>query len=365
MAATAPTLIVKMTDGAEIRRFTSGTDTLTYRGVHQRATEAFHPPSHFKMAYKDDEGDEITIDTDDELAEAVALALSNEPAVLRLHLKPSTSGTRPATKEGEQPKPSSTGVPAAPAEPPSNQGASNQGAGAPAAPDLSQLIQNITMELPSLVNQLPAAIQRMIPRAELDVEATLNATAAAAASAAAHAAATAASAASTATAADGAPTHSAFSAPLDPKLEGFHPGVTCDRTNMSPIIGVRYNLVGHDYDLCESEFQKLTEADKLRYRPIAPPVWRPKCGAEPPPSRKDFAGETPTGFHPGVTCDKSGMCPIVGYRYHLIGRNYDLCQAEFDKLPAEEQANFQRIAPPVCRPRGGFGGSFGGGPFGQ
>ena len=31
--------------------------------------------------------------------------------------------------------------------------------------------------------------------------------------------------------------------------------------------------------------------------------------------------------HHGVRCDRSGMAPIVGMRYHLPGQDYDLCQA--------------------------------------
>ena len=50
--------------------------------------------------------------------------------------------------------------------------------------------------------------------------------------------------------------------------------------------------------------------------------------------------------HHGVFCDRSGMCPIVGTRYHLPGQDYDLCQAEWDKLPPQEQATYERIERP-------------------
>ena len=53
------------------------------------------------------------------------------------------------------------------------------------------------------------------------------------------------------------------------------------------------------------------------------------------------------GFHPGVECDRSGMNPIVGMRFHLRGHNYDLCQAEYDKLSAAEQGQYEAIPPPV------------------
>ena len=56
----------------------------------------------------------------------------------------------------------------------------------------------------------------------------------------------------------------------------------------------------------------------------------------------------PVGLHLGVVCDET-MNVISGYRYTRIGSSpsYDLCQAEFDKLPAEEQAGFERLAPPI------------------
>ena len=51
--------------------------------------------------------------------------------------------------------------------------------------------------------------------------------------------------------------------------------------------------------------------------------------------------------HPGMTCDKSGMCPIIGIRYHLLGEDYDLCQEEYDKLTEAEKADYEAIDPPV------------------
>ena len=51
--------------------------------------------------------------------------------------------------------------------------------------------------------------------------------------------------------------------------------------------------------------------------------------------------------HPGVTCNKSGQNPIVGWRYQLKGQNYDLCEAEYDKLPDSKKRDYKKIAPPV------------------
>jgi len=63
--------------------------------------------------------------------------------------------------------------------------------------------------------------------------------------------------------------------------------------------------------------------------------------------------------HWGVTCDKTGMSPIVGNRYHLVGHNYDLCEAEYLKLPAEEQAKFEKHTTPPHANWGPWGGKCG------
>ena len=45
------------------------------------------------------------------------------------------------------------------------------------------------------------------------------------------------------------------------------------RVGMCPIIGIRYHLLGEDCDLCQEEYDKLTEAEKADYEAIAPPVF--------------------------------------------------------------------------------------------
>jgi len=61
--------------------------------------------------------------------------------------------------------------------------------------------------------------------------------------------------------------------------------------------------------------------------------------------KKDFAEDE----HPGVSCDRSGMDPIVGKRWHLPGHNFDLCQAEYDKLGEREKALYVGMNPPPKR----------------
>ena len=62
------------------------------------------------------------------------------------------------------------------------------------------------------------------------------------------------------------------------------------------------------------------------------------------------------GYHPGVTCDVTGQCPLIGNRYKLRNENYDLCEDEYVKLPPDEQRRYTKIAPPCFRkPRGCVG----------
>jgi hypothetical protein len=62
-----------------------------------------------------------------------------------------------------------------------------------------------------------------------------------------------------------------------PQHPVVHHGVTCDASGMSPIIGTRYHKLGEDYDLCEAEFAKLTEADKSLYEKIDQPRHHNPC----------------------------------------------------------------------------------------
>ena len=55
-------------------------------------------------------------------------------------------------------------------------------------------------------------------------------------------------------------------------------------------------------------------------------------------------------MHPGIVCDRSGQCPIIGPRFHLEGEDYDLCQEEFDKCSEAEKRLY------VCIDRPGMKG---------
>lgn len=50
-----------------------------------------------------------------------------------------------------------------------------------------------------------------------------------------------------------------------------HYNVTCDMTNVSPIVGTRYKKYGQNYDLCEAAFQQLSEEERKEYVAIERP----------------------------------------------------------------------------------------------
>ena len=104
---------------------------------------------------------------------------------------------------------------------------------------------------------------------------------------------------------------------------------------MCPIVGMRYHLKGANFDLCKRVYDLLDSEDKeTEYEAIPPPA--------------DGYGDPITGEHPDIVCDESGMCPIVGLRYHLKMQLYDLCQAEYDKLDDDEKAAFRVVRPPYA-----------------
>jgi TPR repeat protein len=57
------------------------------------------------------------------------------------------------------------------------------------------------------------------------------------------------------------------------------------------------------------------------------------------------AHETVGGLaiHHGIRCDASGMFPILGTRWHKVGEDFDLCEAEYQKLTESEQNKFELV----------------------
>lgn len=78
--------------------------------------------------------------------------------------------------------------------------------------------------------------------------------------------------------------------------------------------------------------------------PIEPPQRSPEMRRAQRPTPK------PRPHHHGVRCNVSRMSPIVGTRYREIGKDYNLCRAEFNKLPEPGKAKFEAISHPGAVP---------------
>jgi len=313
----ATTLTVKLHHGKEIRRFTTDSNDITWVKLTDRMSALFELPSaqKLKVTYLDEENEKITVSSHDELVEAIGLALASSPAILRLTLVTDSSSKKADKADKTAAAP---GAKTADKKPECNM---EESLGA-----LAPFFQNMMKQLPAAMAMMPEELKQMIPHAELDLGATV-----------------AANASKT----------DAFCRqhPQGAKL-GVHEGVSCDKTGQCPIEGNRYHMVGHNYDLCEAEYLKLDEREQALFIKVPP------AGAAAAANLMPDATTTTTknnNVHPGVSCDKTGLCPIVGIRYNLRGHNYDLCQAEFDKLADNEKALYQAIPPPGTAPAAGCG----------
>ena len=81
----------------------------------------------------------------------------------------------------------------------------------------------------------------------------------------------------------------------------------------------------------------------------------------PTPGQHPGGGFTPRllGSHPGVSCDATGQCPLLGTRYQLRAdqcdaaahpHGYDVCSAAFRRLTTLEQAHYDLVPPPCMEP---------------
>ena len=124
---------------------------------------------------------------------------------------------------------------------------------------------------------------------------------------------------------------------------GVHFGITCDGSGVSPIVGRRYKMIGEDYDLCEAVYKQLSADDAAKFELVPPPR------ADDPAAERARAAAG--GVHHGITCDGSGVCPIVGRRFKMVGHDFDLCEEQFAQLDDDDRVKFELVAPPPPPPR--------------
>lgn len=104
--------------------------------------------------------------------------------------------------------------------------------------------------------------------------------------------------------------------------------------DQSPVIGPYHQTSKFDSTLEEAS---MISSNTLNNPPL------------PPFSEK--MPQNPSVIHWGVMCDVSGQNPIVGKRFKKIGFNYDLCEAEFNKLSSAEKSQFVCITQPLSQGR--------------
>ena len=78
----------------------------------------------------------------------------------------------------------------------------------------------------------------------------------------------------------------------DPAGPAVHRHIICDGSNANPIVGNRYHRIGEDYDLCEAEFNKLSENAKADFEVICRPGDVPVPHAAPGPATPDREPES-------------------------------------------------------------------------
>lgn len=331
------TFTVKVQHENDIRRFKMDDDTCSFDTLSNKISEVCKlSAENIVLKYKDDEGDMITMCTDDELLEAISMASGG---ILRLVVSPRVL---PSAGQSRSTKSEETGLP---------------------APSIESASINVPTAA-AFATASSTAAASSTSSAETEKTDVADATAAAAAAAAAF---------------EPFMKEAAEKLPevmnnLQQAMPGFmesisqiftgvdgekkseppavHWGVTCDRSGITPIVGTRYKKNGHNYDLCAVEFEKLSEQEKMEYQAIERPrtYQHPRCHsrarAQMPPS-SDSQKQQPA-VHWGITCDKSGQNPIVGPRFKMIGRDYDLNETEYNKLSVEERTQFERIEYPRC-----------------
>jgi len=121
-----------------------------------------------------------------------------------------------------------------------------------------------------------------------------------------------------------------------------------DEFDIAPMqLQVRYTLGGAEGERPPTTASSLFDGDLTLLRCL-------QTLRENSPLRKSLAPST-LGYHPGVTCDRTGQNPIVGNRYKLTNENYDVCEAEYLKMDEEERARYTMIPPPCFRKPKGCG----------
>lgn len=116
----------------------------------------------------------------------------------------------------------------------------------------------------------------------------------------------------------------------------IHTGKQCCSSNVSPIVGNMYELVGSEPQsvLTESEYMKLCKVKKLTPNEQETLFACISVSGAAPMLAPLVDGRA---VHEGIKCDKTQECPIIGPRYHLMGSNFDVSEKGLKFLNHEEK----------------------------
>merc|ERR1712166_1587991 len=390
------TLTIKcQLDGSDLRRRTVELPSsgLTLASLNSVVRELFQQSdtTTLKMVYTDEDGDDITIGCDADVAEAVRCATVSGKPMLRLRASSEVSAPTP-TPHAPAPKP------AAPASEPSarNQtapdfgmfdmmrgfqqmasGFANQSQQTPSntprqggfnmcdvmrgmqqvAPMVQQLQTEFEKHRPEIEKQTKKAFEQMntpefkqhapnlMKQMQQMFQGQCN------------------------------PTAEANTAEATMPEAAVHYGIQCDVTGMNPIIGARYKKNNEDYDLCQEAFNKLSEEEAQQFVHIDTPLQAAEIRQQEAQEEQALIadllsslGQTHTtevleyalqqpetadvslqaGLeHPGIWCDECNMKPIRGARYmrQMQLDTFDLCKGCYNALSESDQSEFKVIEP--------------------
>jgi len=307
-------VIFKIKLGDDLRRWTCDSSPLSFNQVLDKAVQLFSIPRETAvLRYQDDEGDNVTLACDDDVQEAIMLALmaaDGRKPVVRLQVCSSTeqppSTTRVSELEGTVQRLEREALKA-------KQHAENL---AEHAENLADKVTKDASEMSKLAEKeaqrahkhakdsfkaLPfvQGIQEMItkltPRGEGSADETAR------------------EALNNLHNLVGQFAQEAMPPPVQPEL-ATHPGVACDVCQMCPVVGPRYKKKGANYDLCQADFKKLDANAQRSFICIEHPqqVWRrnrpcpPCCKSQKPQARfvEDVNIPTDTEIMPGTEFTK-------------------------------------------------------------
>lgn len=349
MAASNSPLTFKASLGDDLRRWSQPEESASYDEIVGRIASAFTvPKTDMLLRYQDEDQDWITVTSDADLLEAIAVAKQCAPEGTKTVLRLEITSPKPPRPDQTQKVPK---IDLSEME----EAVSRLDAKAKvAAAHLNKESKKAAKEAKKAAAQVDKEAKKAVKLAEKAFKHARTAALGAMASKDVSDAFAQAAASLPESAAPFAQILSDVAVALTPRSPSLdaptvaqgspvvsapyvHHGVACDMCDMAPILGPRYAKKDADYDLCATDFAKLSAEEATQFTLIEHPL-------------DEGCWKRPPSVHPNVECDVSGQFPLVGPRYSKKNCDYDLCEEEYLKLPVEEQVLYELIAFPGACP---------------